>query len=518
MRILFALALLVAAESIAMALPPNCPACRGDLTGDNVRTGLDIQAFSQCYLGGVVTTGVCLCADMDLNNSLDANDIGAFVNVLLIDEVCPPAMGACCRNSVCTDEPASQCIGTGGAYQGHGTDCQQLVCYPTGRCCDYSPVACFVETEVDCMARGGMWDGTVASCATPTTCPPSICSAFMGPNPPRRCWTPATTNASAVTSDLDDDFFSADDFSVTSSGTIGQLCWRGINLLNGTGPSCGEAATETFRVTYYFGDQFNVAPNTNQIVNTVLGQPAVFNVTPARLSAGFDTYRYEVFHTPVAVTVGTCYWIEIINTTPAPDCMWFWLTSNQGNDRHAKRSVDSDPNAPFLYAPSSLTMCMGPATLNYAPTACPITAPVPANDTCAQGQAASFALVNDVPTAGATIAANNDAPAVTCGEDATGPDVYYNYTAVLNGQTTFKLCPTAPNPPGASYYDAIISVHTDCPATEANKLGCDDDSCGNPGGPSLLILPNLAATTNYVVRIDGWGGAIGSFSVVVTQP
>ena len=163
-------------------------------------------------------------------------------------------------------------------------------------------------------------------------------------------------------------------------------------------------------------------------------------------------------------------------------------------------------------------MCLSSARLIYATTACPITAPLPPNDTCIQGQAASFALVNDIPSAGMTIGAINDAPAVTCGDNATGPDVYYNYTAVLNGQTTFKLCPTAPNPPGSSQYDAIIGVHTECDATEANKLDCDDDGCGSMGGPSILILANLTAATSYVVRVDGWGGGIGPFSVVVTQP
>jgi hypothetical protein len=479
-----------------------------------------------CYRTATFPGGSIVCENLTEEMCLEVKH-GLWDENLTCSTPC--VTGRCCDLPNGLGQPvrctapalAGECAAVNGVFA-VGANCGGAPPCPTGRCCDYSPVNCVIESEVECQTRGGIWDGTIATCTTPNTCPPSICNAFVGPNPPRRCFTPATTNASAVTSDIDDDFFQADDFTVSTTGTIRQLCWRGIHQVPGTANDCGENLTETFRVTYYHDAQFSIAPDTNQVMNTVLGQPAIFNVTPARIAEGSLSasaiYKYEIFHTAIPVTSGSCYWVEIINTTPTPDCRWFWHTSGQGNPKHAFRFVGVDPNAGFAFDTDSLTMCLGPATLIYAPTACPITAPPPLNDTCIQGQQSTYSLVTNVPTQGTTVGAIDDAPLVLCGASGTGPDVYYNWTAPASGATTFKLCPTPPNPPGASQYDAIIGVHTGCAATAANKLGCDDDGCGAMAGPSILTLPGIVASTTYVVRVNGWGGGIGNFFVVVTQP
>lgn len=57
---------------------PSC-ACHGDMNGDGVRNGNDIQLFTACLIDG----GSCVCADVDGSNGVDVDDIAGFVADLL---------------------------------------------------------------------------------------------------------------------------------------------------------------------------------------------------------------------------------------------------------------------------------------------------------------------------------------------------------------------------------------------------------------------------------------------------
>lgn len=66
--------------------------CRGDLSGDLMVNGLDIQQFVVCYVSefGTAPTAQCLCADVLADNVIDAGDLSAFVNALMNSDGCPP--------------------------------------------------------------------------------------------------------------------------------------------------------------------------------------------------------------------------------------------------------------------------------------------------------------------------------------------------------------------------------------------------------------------------------------------
>lgn len=70
-----------------LSLSPAC-GCPGDLTGDAVRDGLDVQGFVDCLIAGGSGSG-CDCADVDANAGLDINDVTAFVNALTFGGTCP---------------------------------------------------------------------------------------------------------------------------------------------------------------------------------------------------------------------------------------------------------------------------------------------------------------------------------------------------------------------------------------------------------------------------------------------
>jgi hypothetical protein len=60
--------------------------CEADLNNDGLRDGLDVQGFVDCLTGGDTNCG---CADLDGVIGLDYGDVAAFVDKLLLGELCP---------------------------------------------------------------------------------------------------------------------------------------------------------------------------------------------------------------------------------------------------------------------------------------------------------------------------------------------------------------------------------------------------------------------------------------------
>ncbi len=129
--------------------------------------------------------------------------------------------------------------------------------------------------------------------------------------------------------------------------------------------------------------------------------------------------------------------------------------------------------------------------------------PAPDNDNCSNAIEAC-----DGPVSGQTFSATTDGNA-TCGDSGGSPDVWYTYTPSSDGLATFSLC-------GNTGYDSVLSVHSGCPGGVGNNLACDDDSCAG-GGPSEVTL-NVVAGNTYLVRVTGWQGAVGNFTLNITGP
>ncbi len=109
---------------------------------------------------------------------------------------------------------------------------------------------------------------------------------------------------------------------------------------------------------------------------------------------------------------------------------------------------------------------------------------------------------------GTTVGMNNDGSA-SCGDSATSPDVWYVYTPGENGTATFSLC-------SGTTYDSVLSIHTGCPGTTANEVGCDDDFCSG-GGPSQVTIGVTEGVT-YYIRVTGWNGSAGNYSLEISGP
>ncbi len=66
------------------AAPVECT-CLGDVNGDTLLNGADIQAFTDCMIAG----GACSCAELDGVPGLDDGDVALFVSDLLSGASCP---------------------------------------------------------------------------------------------------------------------------------------------------------------------------------------------------------------------------------------------------------------------------------------------------------------------------------------------------------------------------------------------------------------------------------------------
>ncbi|HPF38692.1 MAG TPA: hypothetical protein PK093_08615 [Phycisphaerae bacterium] len=135
-----------------------CGTCPGDVNGDSALNGLDIQAFTACYLSefGATPSAACKCADVEDDNVIDAADIAAFVDALLNGGgICNA--GSCCyldgglTACVVTDEAG--CNTLAGVFT-LGADCNDDPC-PAGRCCSNGGATCVDLPELECAALGG---------------------------------------------------------------------------------------------------------------------------------------------------------------------------------------------------------------------------------------------------------------------------------------------------------------------------------------------------------------------------
>ncbi len=126
----------------------------------------------------------------------------------------------------------------------------------------------------------------------------------------------------------------------------------------------------------------------------------------------------------------------------------------------------------------------------------PCTTPGP--DTCA-----SALVVTPGTYTGTTVGATNDGSA-SCGESAASADVWYRVTPTEDCLLRVDTC--------GSTYDTVVSLHSACPGTSANELACNDDSCAT----SSMVAVAATAGTAYVIRVAGWRGATGAFTLNVS--
>ncbi len=148
---------------------------------------------------------------------------------------------------------------------------------------------------------------------------------------------------------------------------------------------------------------------------------------------------------------------------------------------------------------------------------CPICFLPPANDDC--GDALP---ISEGPTDFETVAATTDGPAhPSCQFDGqTYNDIWYNHIATCSGTLTVTTCE---NLGGSADYDTDLVAYDgcDCPVTDEDMLGCNDDdkenACGDsPDFQSTVTVP-VVQDNCYKIRVGGFAaGSSGSGTVLIT--
>ncbi len=196
------------------------------------------------------------------------------------------------------------CVGASGpCAQPHaGPGCENSCCCTL--VCEQQPLCCVTTWSQACATAAlGLECAVVPLCQAPANCQVyGDHDAFS-----------ATAGSSA----------GADDFTVTTSGTITTICWQGA-YAPGT-------SNDNFAVRYYQNDgKFPGAPIA-QFSQSAGALQAVSRTDTALdiLGTSFPIFQYTASHAAVNVAAGNCYWIEISNAMPA-GTTWFWSLAEEG--------------------------------------------------------------------------------------------------------------------------------------------------------------------------------------------
>ena len=384
--------------------------------------------------------------------------------------------GSCCITGNCTRTIQSGCTGT---WTLAGVCTPNPCATPTGSCCITG--VCSITTQAACT---GAW--TLAGVCAPNPCPPvvppnNLCSAAT----PLSLGVAATgTNVGATTETTIVDTTICGQASAANSSLDVFWSFTPTATANYTVDTCGSNfdTVLTVHTACPATDTNKIACNDDSSLNTACASGGVQSrITSVTLTAGTTyTFRVAGFNGNtgnISLTInpvtplGACCAITGCSRTDAPNC-----------------------SASFIPA----AVCS------------PYPCPAPANDHCTT----SLPLSLGIPVMATSLAATTDTTIVNTticdlSSAATSSlDVFWSFTAAATANYTVDTC--------GSGFDTVLTVHTACPATDANKIACNDDSSSNTPCPSNGLnsrIPSvtLTAGSTYTIRVAGFNGQSGTY-------
>ncbi|MBI1189718.1 MAG: hypothetical protein GC200_03435 [Tepidisphaera sp.] len=169
------------------------------------------------------------------------------------------------------------------------------------------------------------------------------------------------------------------------------------------------------------------------------------------------------------------------------------------------------PNATYLIRVGGYQGAMGNGVLNITAPYCP-PPPGPVNDSCSNPLplADGMTYSESTGTTANHVAATNDY-AANCGTTSTSPDVWFSYTPQTTGTVAIDTC--------GSTLDTVIQLYTgSCGSLVSVNNSCNDDNggagpCGSAQPRTSYRSLTLNAGTTYLIRMAGYNGATGAYSI-----
>lgn len=135
-------------------------------------------------------------------------------------------------------------------------------------------------------------------------------------------------------------------------------------------------------------------------------------------------------------------------------------------------------------------------------------APPPTNNNECSGAVTLTPAASCAPVNGNNIGATQSLAAITCDgfTSSSALDVWYKFVATGSTHTVIAT--------GGTTLDIIVDVRSG--ACNGSSIGCSDDQILS-GNPEIVALTGLSAGTTYLIRVYGWAGATGNFTICVTN-
>ncbi len=128
----------------------------------------------QTLTASIAGTGSVLTLTLTCTNDSDEGVV--FDNIMIMGDAGGPATGACCLlNGSCAIQTEADCLAAGGIYQGNGAACNQATCDALNVACCISNT-CQVLPLGACLFQSGTADAFSASCDG-ASCGPAFCDA-----------------------------------------------------------------------------------------------------------------------------------------------------------------------------------------------------------------------------------------------------------------------------------------------------------------------------------------------------
>ncbi|TDJ71426.1 MAG: hypothetical protein E2O39_08400 [Planctomycetota bacterium] len=108
---------------------------------------------------------------------------------------------------------------------------------------------------------------------------------------------------------------------------------------------------------------------------------------------------------------------------------------------------------------------------------------------------------------GSTVGATNDGSSSCSPNSFLNRDVWFSYTPATDGLVIVDGCGAA--------FSYFLSVHTGCPGTVANEIGCALYGCSS-AWPQVVF--NATAGQTYRIRVTGFGAVEISYTLTLTGP